>query len=157
MSFSQIEKPYVCVDTFAGFTDNDVTYEVLKRRKDKSRYYGFRFNRKAWFDQTMRCNNIERVRAVQTDVGGFDFATLGTVSFCLDVDLYAPTRHSLSQLYPRLTRGGVIVVDDCVSNNIFDGAHKAYSEFCASEGLTNSVVCGKLGVIERNKRSLWVT
>jgi len=150
MSFSQIEKPYVCVDTFGGFTDKDVAYEVSNRRKDKSRYYGFRFNSKAWFDQTMRFNNIERVRAVQTDVGSFDFATLGAVSFCLlDVDLYAPTRHALSQLYPRLARGGVIVVDDCVSNNIYDGAHQAYSEFCAGQGLTPSVVCGKLGVIEK--------
>jgi hypothetical protein len=46
----------------------------------------------------------------------------------IDVDLYEPTRDSLGFFYPRLQRGGVIVVDD-YGYAAFPGAKRAVDEF----------------------------
>jgi len=44
----------------------------------------------------------------------------------LDTDWYASTRHELEQLYPRLVRGGVLIIDDY---GYWRGAKKATDEF----------------------------
>jgi O-methyltransferase len=48
----------------------------------------------------------------------------------LDVDLYAPTLASLRFFAPRMSKGGLIVVDDYASN-YFPGATSAVDEFIA--------------------------
>ena len=58
----------MCLDTFAGFTKDDIAVEG-DRGHDENRYaYLFRAYRKEWFDQTMTNNQIERVTLIQTDV-----------------------------------------------------------------------------------------
>jgi hypothetical protein len=47
----------------------------------------------------------------------------------LDTDWYASTRHELQHLYPRLARGGVLIVDDY---GYWRGARKATDEYLAS-------------------------
>jgi O-methyltransferase len=47
----------------------------------------------------------------------------------LDTDWYASTRHELEQLYPRLVRGGVMIIDDY---GYWRGARKATDEFLAT-------------------------
>jgi O-methyltransferase len=47
----------------------------------------------------------------------------------LDTDWYASTRHELEQLYPRLVRGGVLIIDDY---GYWRGARKATDEFLAT-------------------------
>ena len=47
----------------------------------------------------------------------------------LDTDWYASTRHELEQLYPRLSRGGVLIVDDY---GYWRGARRATDEFFAT-------------------------
>jgi O-methyltransferase len=47
----------------------------------------------------------------------------------LDTDLYESTKHELESLYPRLVRGGVIIIDDYGSHQ---GVKKAVDEFNAS-------------------------
>jgi hypothetical protein len=44
--------------------------------------------------------------------------------------------------------GGVIVVDDCLADNMYDGALQAYREFTAAQGLPERITHGKLGVID---------
>jgi hypothetical protein len=44
----------------------------------------------------------------------------------LDTDWYESTRHELEHLYPRLERGGVLIIDDY---GWWEGAHKAVDEF----------------------------
>jgi hypothetical protein len=44
----------------------------------------------------------------------------------LDTDWYESTRHELEHLYPRLSPGGVLIVDDV---GHFTGAKKAFTEF----------------------------
>lgn len=48
----------------------------------------------------------------------------------LDTDWYESTRHELAELYPRLERGGVLIVDDY---GHFAGARKAVDEYFAGE------------------------
>jgi O-methyltransferase len=47
----------------------------------------------------------------------------------LDTDWYESTRHELEQLYPRLARGGVIIIDDYGD---WQGARRAVDEWIAS-------------------------
>lgn len=44
----------------------------------------------------------------------------------LDTDWYVSTKHELQHLYPRLTRGGVLIIDDYGE---WDGARRAVDEF----------------------------
>jgi O-methyltransferase len=47
----------------------------------------------------------------------------------LDTDFYESTRHELEHLYPRLSPGGILIVDDY---GAWEGARKATDEFVAS-------------------------
>jgi len=47
----------------------------------------------------------------------------------LDTDWYASTRHELEQLYPRITTGGVLIIDDY---GYWRGARKATDEYLAT-------------------------
>lgn len=62
-------------------------------------------------------------------------------SFCfvyLDADLYTSIRDGLAFFYPRMIRGGVIVIDDYGTDN-WPGVEKAVHEFCVE----NNVACIK--------------
>ena len=50
----------------------------------------------------------------------------------LDTDWYESTRHELQHLFPRLSGGGVLIIDDY---GHFEGARKATDEFIAATGL----------------------
>jgi O-methyltransferase len=50
----------------------------------------------------------------------------------LDTDWYASTSHELEQLYPRLTTGGVLIVDDY---GYWRGARKATDEYLATRSV----------------------
>ena len=49
----------------------------------------------------------------------------------LDTDWYESTRHELTHLYPRLSRGGVLIIDDY---GHWEGARRATDEFLSSSG-----------------------
>lgn len=144
------QRDYVCVDTFSGFTDEDIATEVSQRGKPAQAFSGFRVNKKAWFDQTMLDNEVSRVRSYTGDINHFDLARVASpISFCLvDVDLYRPVKSALAKVLPLMSPGGIIVIDDCKPNNQFDGALQAYEEFVREKGLPTVLTHGKLGVIE---------
>ena len=50
----------------------------------------------------------------------------------LDTDFYESTRHELEHLYPRLSSGGILIIDDY---GAFAGAQRAVHEFMASQHL----------------------
>lgn len=52
----------------------------------------------------------------------------------IDVDLYQPIMDSLTYFWPRMTRGGIIVIDDYGSMS-YPGAKKAVDEFCGRESI----------------------
>lgn len=50
----------------------------------------------------------------------------------LDTDFYSSTKHELEHLFPRVSRGGVVLIDDY---GAFKGAAKAVDEYFEREGL----------------------
>ncbi len=145
-------KRYYCIDTFSGFTHDDVAFETEHRGKGGQDYSGFRLNSLKWFQYTLELNGCANVYPVQADANDYQFTA--PVSLCiLDVDLYHPTLRALENLWPNLSPGGIAVVDDCIPNNKFDGAHQAYTEFTASHGLEHNIILDKLGIIRRSTAS----
>jgi len=142
-----IEKDYYCLDTFRGFVPDDVAFERSRRGKTAD-YTGFRVNSLASFNYMLGLNGCRRVFPVQGDVKDYKFSR--PVSFCLvDVDLYQPTISSLNNVWPHLSLGGIIVVDDSTPNKNFDGAYEAYLEFCKASNLPETIIHGRLGLIRK--------
>ena len=48
----------------------------------------------------------------------------------IDVDLYEPTKHILERLYPKVTKGGIVILDDY---GAFAGTNKAVDDFFADQ------------------------
>ncbi len=59
------------------------------------------------------------------------FSNLSDLNFCyvhIDVDLYEPTRDSMEFFWPRLNRGGVVLLDDYGTTR-YPGARRAIDEY----------------------------
>jgi len=145
---------YLAVDTFGGFTKHSVAYEKSERGKfagAERRFAGqFRGNSQRWFDATMRLNGISRVTSVRADAEslGDHLAPSLRCSFALiDVDLHRPTLEALRALSSRMSRPGVIIVDDCVWDQVYDGSAQALEEFCGEADLDFEVAEIKLGIV----------
>lgn len=118
-------------DTFDGFPDH----------VDDRCANGESFRRENWhtddFEEIFR-NNIsrigypgERLRVVRGSVlDTIPLEAPQTIAFLhLDTDYYEATLHELQHLYPRVAKGGAILVDDY---GAFVGARRAVDEFCAT-------------------------
>jgi len=151
MDAQGIDKPYWCIDTFRGFTAADVRAEREVRPEAGGDLVGtFRHNSPRWFRRTLENNGVDRVRIVVSDVAEVDFDDLGEIAFCLiDVDLYQPVKVALEKVYPRLSPGGVIVIDDCREGDVFEGARLAYFEFARGLGREPEVRLEKLGILRK--------
>ena len=153
MDFYNIHKEYVCIDTFSGFTKDDINYESQKRRKNKDVLKTmFRVNRKSWVDRTLKMNGINDVRTCIGDINIINMKDINvqSISFALvDLDLYLPVLSALEKFYPLLREGGIIVVDDCTEHELFDGAYQAYKEFCLKYNLKEQIVEKRLGIIRK--------
>lgn len=147
-----IEKQYYTVDTFSGFVAEDINLEVSQRGKKRNYFtHDFQVNKKKWFDETMRRHHFERVTSIEADVNDFNLKSLGSLSFVLlDVDLYRPMSKCLRELYEILNVGGIMVVDDCSSEDVrWDGANQAYKEFIKEINQPEHIVHGKLGIVRK--------
>lgn len=159
---SGFKKDYICIDTFAGFTKEDIAVEADEREKDAA-VYGkiFKDNNPDWFKEALRRRNIHDVRVIHADISQLKDEQLPSrIAFCIvDVDLYRPVLSALRKVYPRLSSGGVIVVDDCWYKaspsfvgvdvaDVYDGAMQAYREFTVEHNLPEKLVEEKLGLIE---------
>lgn len=153
MDAEKIEKDFFGIDTFAGFLEKDIEHEASARGKGSEFYKTslFQLNKKEWFDETMKLNDVTRVQSIQADAGEFDFSIFGPISMCLlDVDLYVPTKNALSRLFEALHPNGILVVDDCDPNcQEWDGAWQAYREFTDELNQPINIVLNKLGIITK--------
>jgi predicted O-methyltransferase YrrM len=144
MDDKSVNKPYWCIDTFGGFTDDDVRFETENRGKELSKLAGgFSANSEAWFQKAMQMNGISRVRTLKADINAVELPEeIKHVSLCfIDVDLYRPVRSALARIRPRMAPGGVILVHDCVFGNIHDGAAEAYLQFCTEMNIEPDIEC----------------
>ncbi len=147
-------KQYWAIDTFGGFVPGDVAHERQTRGKDSAAdrraLDKFTINSQRWFDRTMQLNGITRVTSHAAAVQ--DFAFPAAARFCyvlLDVDLYRPTKVALEKLWPLLSPGGLVVVDDCHQGHVYDGSRQALDEFCAQQGLNFEAFETKLAVLRK--------
>lgn len=148
MNAEQVDRDYYAIDTFSGFPSAHAEYEINIRRKPASIKNYFVENKKAWFDKTMALHKIQRVRSIECDVTKFDFAAISPIAICLlDVDLYPPIKEVLPKIYAAMAPGGIIIIDDCKANNLWDGALQAYEEFVSERQLPREIVAEKLGVL----------
>ena len=146
-----VEREYVCIDTFTGFTREDVNFEYENRGKTNGMYDdNFIINDPRWLDASMRRFGYSNVRVHKADAKSFDYQALGQIAFALiDVDLYRPVKESLERIFPQMARGGVILIDDCGGGEggRWDGAYQAFEEFCEDRGILPRIVCQKIGII----------
>jgi O-methyltransferase len=161
MADSGIQKPYVCIDTFCGFTSEDISVERQERGKTSKAYdREFKNNNVEWFKESLRRRHITEIEVIEGDICTLEEALLPErVALCLlDVDLYRPVKMGLERIYPRLSEGGLIVVDDCWTKSrhmwvesvgdAYDGAMQAYQEFAAEHGLPMQFAETKLALVE---------
>jgi O-methyltransferase len=142
-------RAYYAIDTFSGFVDEHVKHEVSSRGKPTSIARHFTENKRTWFDRSMRLHGVGRVKSVESDVTQFDFSAIAPIAFCLvDVDLYKPIKNILPGIYRALSPGGIIVVDDCKPQGLWDGALQAYEEFVREKGLPKRIMADRLGIIQ---------
>jgi SAM-dependent methyltransferase len=146
------KKKYSCIDTFSGFTSEDIEHEATKRNKDKDILkVQFVANKKIWVDKTLAYNGIDDVKTYEADINKFDIGSMGIqkLSLCIiDVDLYKPCKSALEKVLPLMSKGGRIIVDDCMQNDTYDGAYEAYIEFIKKHGFSNNIILKKLGIIQ---------
>ena len=143
------ERPYIAIDTFSGFSSRDLAVEAQRGRDARWLSKSFRGPTRQRFAHSLRVNGgISRVQAIAADATTIDYSRFAPIAFALiDVDLYRSVREVLEHVYPHVTQGGIIVVDDCAPG-VFEGADEAYQEFCAAHGVPARVVHGKLGLLE---------
>src|SRR4051812_8971305 len=112
---SGISKEYYCVDTFAGFTTENIAVETGLRGKKHNYTKEFKNNHADWFKESLGRRHIDSIHIVAGDICTLSDDKLpDKIAFCLlDVDLYQPVKLGLEKIYSRLSPGGIIVVDDC--------------------------------------------
>jgi len=113
--------------------DQSVVYSELDGRPwAKADYQSVRYA----FDQAvgMRCR-VELVKGLCQDTIP-KYAPKQISVLRLDVDWYAPTLFSLNLLYPRLSIGGILIVDDFGHHS---GARQAFDEFFSKNGLQSKI------------------
>lgn len=144
-------KRYICIDTFAGFPREQVSYEIDVRGKDRAIADAFTHNDIAWVRKSLALAEVGAVELVKADGAAFDYAGIGPIAWCLlDVDLYLPIAAALPKIYEVLAPGGVIIIDDCqLEDERWDGALQAYDEFVAARSLPREIVHGKLGIVRK--------
>jgi O-methyltransferase len=141
-------RTYVCIDTFSGFTEGDIEYEVKMRGKVLSHYRGWAWNDREIFRENLSKCGFDNTRVIQADASLFDWSSIPPIDvMLLDVDLYMPTKAVLENSHARWSRQARVMIDDCAKGGGYDGAYQAYIEFCATRQLPALIVGNKGGVI----------
>ncbi len=122
--------PVAFVDTFSGFTQRSITYEVLQRGKKRSEIDRFKSGSPVLFERHLRRLGYDNFKIIVGDCEDVDWKSIAPIAVVLlDVDLYLPTKNTLEKIWPYIIPGGACLVDDCKEGGPFDGALQAYSEF----------------------------
>jgi hypothetical protein len=147
-----ISKAYHCIDTFGGFVDEQFAADEGLGTPRANRHF-FSGNSRALVAKILRRHGCEGVNLIQGDIVRLPDSALPEPCsvVLLDVDLTEPTAVALRRFWPRLSYGGVILVDDCGEKTDWK-ARIAYSEFCKEVGLEERYHYG-MGIISRERRA----
>ena len=155
-----IDKPYICIDTFDGFVEDQFVTDA-RLGTPKTDKYLFSGNSRQLVDKILHQHGCSDVQLVQGDIAKLPDAALpATCSLLLaDVDLTEPTYVSLVRFWPRMVKGGVMLVDDCPEDSSWK-ARLGYLHFCDENGLSERyefgmgiVACNSPAVSARPRRS----
>lgn len=143
-----IEKPYICIDTFDGFVEEQFAQDVAlgTPANDQNLFSG---NSKELVAKIMKRHRCNDVQLVQGEVSTMPDRLLpDTCSVVLlDVDLTEPTYVALQRFWPRLSEGGVILVDDCQEGASWK-ARVGYARFCRENSIPEQYRYG-MGILTR--------
>lgn len=130
------DRPLLLFDTFSGFTEESIEFEVKERGKDLREYDKFRYGDEARFRSNLEQAGYDRFKTHKGDAAAFNWSSIGPIgAVLLDIDLYVPTKAILDALWPHVVPGGGIVIDDCLAGTPWDGSLQAYEEFIAAHGM----------------------
>ena len=142
---------YWAIDTFNSFTKEDVDFEVIERGKKRSSISsGFIVNDFDIFKKNFK--DYPFLNVIKGNCTEVNYEAMKPIKLVfLDVDLYLPTIKVLRRVFSLLEEGGIIIVDDVMENNTWDGAYQAYIEFCEELNITPEIVGNKSGIIRKTK------
>ena len=142
---------YWAIDTFNSFTKEDVDFEVIERGKKRSSISsGFIVNDFDIFKKNFK--DYPFLNVIKDNCTEVNYEAMKPIKLVfLDVDLYLPTIKVLRRVFSLLEEGGIIIVDDVIENNTWDGAYQAYMEFCEELNITPEIVGNKSGIIRKAK------
>jgi hypothetical protein len=115
---------HIC-DSFEGLSET--------KNQDKSIYSSKKKVKTFACDEDQVRANLSEFDSIEYHKGWIptQFAALENCRFCyvhIDVDLYEPTRDSIEFLWPRLNKGGVMLLDDYATTR-YPGAKQAIDEY----------------------------
>jgi hypothetical protein len=143
-------KNYICYDTFNGFVKEQIKADI-SRGTPESRASLYAGNSYKLVRRILDLHCCNEVRLVEGDIAKISDDKLSRrySVVLLDVDLAEPTYIALKRIYPRLSDGGIILIDDCRQDP--DQRWKAflgYQRFREENGLALQIRYG-FGVIEK--------
>lgn len=143
------KKQYYCFDTFRGFVKEQLATDHklgLTPRHD----HIFRGNTLNQVRESLARWGVRRhIHLVKGDICKIDDSEIpqDISVVLLDVDLRDPIYVGLQKLYPKLAKGGIILVDDCKANTSWVGANVGYLDFIRDRGLPPKYFLG-FGIVE---------
>ena len=132
----EVKRRYLCIDTFSGFVKQQFDDDV-KAGVPASNGRLFAHNSTGLVRQLLKLYGTEEIELLEADVCTMAPEALPEqVAVALvDVDLAVPIRASLDALYPRMTPGGVMLVDDCPEVTSWVGARQEYLRWVGDHGI----------------------
>src|ERR1700694_3024380 len=92
LDWSNSDKAYLSIDTFAGFPREHTEYEATARGKDRDflrRAFRSTGVTETWYRRAMAQAGAKRVQTVKADISQYRFDPAFRISFCfIDVDLF---------------------------------------------------------------------
>ena len=141
---------YWVIDTFNSFVKKDIDYEVTHRGKNRSSISsGFLVNDFITFKNNFKQYSFLNV--IKGNCSEINYEVMKPIRLVvLDVDLYLPTKKALNEVFALMEDDGVIIVDDVMNNNRWDGAYQAYFEFCNEQNIIPEITGKKTGIIRKS-------
>jgi O-methyltransferase len=139
-------KSYVAVDTFDGFVPDQFDHDVERGTPESCRH-GFAASSLPLVRQILRQLGAPDVELIRGDIVTLAPERLPQLisAVLVDVDLSLPVYAALQKTWPRMSPGGMILVDDCDAQNGFR-ARDGFRQFCGEQGLPERYEYG-MGVL----------
>ncbi len=128
MNLMRDKRKYILVDSFEGFGKLSKYDPIEHKNIFKDNSYEQVYNRLANF------NNTQIVKGhIPKILNSLHDKNYSFVYY--DCDLYEPALDSLNYFFPKLSKGGIFLIDDYYVTKDFLGVRKAVKEFCKKHKL----------------------